>query len=196
VSNAIAMQESRLGVRLFERSRTSIRLTDEGEALRVKAQLLDQLLRDAEAVVASATEGIAGPLRVGGTPGALVSLLPRAIELLERKQPRFALNVLERPDRDLVGMLREGAIELAFVTTAIEEPPEDIEESTISRDPFALIVGRANDALPDSVSLKDVRNLRWVLPEAQGAFRRQVMAAAGPMPRLAEWRRRPALSAR
>jgi LysR family hydrogen peroxide-inducible transcriptional activator len=51
-----------------------------------------------------------------------------------------------------------------------------MDERTLARDPFALIVGRANDSLPDRFSLKDAARLRWVLPEAQGAFRRQVDA--------------------
>jgi hypothetical protein len=36
-------------------------------------------------------------------------------------------------------MLREGDIEMAFVTTAMEEPDEDLAERTLARDPFALI---------------------------------------------------------
>jgi DNA-binding transcriptional LysR family regulator len=111
---------------------------------------------------------------VGGTPGALVSL--RALSVMEMHQPHLTLNVVERPDRELIAMLRDGEIDLAFVTTAIEAPPADIAEQTLGRDPFALIVGRANNSLPDHFSLKDAARLRWVLPEAQGAFRRQVDA--------------------
>jgi|SRR5579863_7838733 len=187
VSNAIALLEARLGARLFERARSGIVLTAEGEALRTRAEMLDHLLRDAEAEVTAAKSAIAGPLRVGGTPGALVSLLPRAIAQLERQHAALSLHVLERGDRELDDMLREGDIELAFVTTAIGEPPEDIAEQTFARDPFALIVGRANDSLPERISLKQAGRLRWVLPEAQGAFRRQLdalfIAAGVPVPR-------------
>lgn len=187
VSNVIALLEARLDIRLFERARSGIVLTPQGKALKVRAEMLDHLLRDAEAEIVATGLGIAGPLRVGGTPGALISLLPHALELLGRRHPQFSLNVLERPDRDLLGMLRAGDIELAFVTTEIEEQPADIAERTFSRDPFALIVGRANDSLPERISLKDTSGMRWVLPEAQGAFRRQVDAvfvdAGVPAPR-------------
>lgn len=176
VSAAISQLEAKLGTRLFDRTRSGIVLTPEGNALAGRARMLDHLMRDAENDVAAAREGRGLPLRVGGTPGALVSLLPRALSLLEAHHPRITLNVLERPDRDLVTMLRDGEIDLAFVTTAIEAPPPDIEERTLGRDPFALIVGRANDSLPDRFSLRDATRLRWVLPEAQGAFRRQVDA--------------------
>lgn len=176
VSAAIAQLETRLGARLFERTRAGIVLTPEGEALAARARMLDHLLRDAQSDVAAAGKGLGAPLRVGGTPGALVSLLPRALALMEAQHPHLTLNVLERPDRDLMTMLRDGDIDLAFVTTAIEAPPPDMDERTLARDPFALIVGRANDSLPERFSLKDAARLRWVLPEAQGAFRRQVDA--------------------
>jgi LysR family transcriptional regulator of abg operon len=186
VSNAIAQLEQALEVSLFERSRSGIVLTPEGEALLRRAESIDSLLRDAEAEVKLASAGVVGPLRVGGTPGALVSLLPDAVRRLEEQIGQFALHVVERPDHDLAAMLHRGEIELAFVTTGIEEPPEGIEERTFSRDPFALIVGRQNDHLPARVSLRDMKAMRWVLPEARGAFRRQIdalfMAADVPAP--------------
>lgn len=176
VSNAIAAMEARLGVRLFERSRSGITLTPEGSALRVRANMLSNLLRDAEQVVGAAREGIVGPLRVGGTPGALVSLLPAAISAIEASGIRIQLVVIERPDAALNDMLRDGDIELAFVTTEVEEPPADIVETTISRDPFSLIVGRTHAEMPASIALRDASSLSWVLPEARGAFHRQIDA--------------------
>lgn len=176
VSNAVATLEARLGVRLFDRSRNGIVLTPEGETLKVRAQMLHNLLGDAEQELATAREGVLGPLRVGGTPGALVSLLPAAINALEAQGTRLSVSVFERPDRDLNAMLRSGDIELAFVTTEIDVPPDDLEEATFARDAFCLIVGRANDALPQRMSVAEAGGLSWVLPEAQGAFRRQVDA--------------------
>lgn len=111
-----------------------------------------------------------------GTPGALISLLPDAVRRLEERIGQFALHVVERPDHDLAAMLHRGEIELAFVTTGIGQPPEGIEKRTFSRDPFAFIVGRQNVHLPARMSLKDMAAMRWVLPEARGAFRRQIDA--------------------
>lgn len=153
-----------------------IELTHEGLVLQQRAEAMDALLHDAEAELRLAKEGIRGPLRVGGTPGALVSLLPAAVQRLEDRFPGFALHVLERSDNDLIEMLRRGEIELAFVTTGLEEPPADIEEQGLASDPFTLIVGKQNDRLPARMSLKDTSQLRWVLPEARGGFRRQVDA--------------------
>ena len=176
VSSAIAALEARLGVKLFDRARTGIILTPEGESLRMRAEALHNLLRDAAAEVDSTRGGIAGPLRIGGTPGALVSLLPPVLRALDNAGLALALNVIERADGVLNELLLSGDIELAFVTTDIEEPPPDLMETTFSRDPFALIVGPAHDNLPERMSLREAAGLDWVLPEAHGAFRRQVDA--------------------
>ena len=176
VSAAIAGLEMRLGTVLFERTRAGVVLTPAGEALRVRAQMLDHLLRDAEADVAAARDGGVGALRVGGTPGALVSLLPVGIAALDREIAHLSLSLIVRSDSELTEMLRTGEIELAFVTTAIEAPPSDIAERTLRQDPFALLVA-ADHPLPDTpISLRQIDGLRWVLPEAEGGFRRQIEA--------------------
>ncbi|WP_068072356.1 LysR family transcriptional regulator [Novosphingobium lentum] len=186
VSNAIAQLEQSVGAALFERSRAGVVLTAEGELLLRRAEAMDSLLREASEEIRLVREGVAGPLRVGGTPGALVSLLPDAVRTLEQRVGRFSLHVVERPDHDLAAMLVAGEIELAFVTTGIEELPDHLEETTFSRDPFALIVGPQNAGLPDAVSLTEVSAMNWVLPAARGAFRRQIdalfMAANVPIP--------------
>ncbi|TCU60743.1 LysR family transcriptional regulator [Novosphingobium sp. PhB57] len=176
VSNTIALLERRLGVVLFERRRGGIVLTREGEVLRRPAEAMARLLSDAVSDVEHARHRIAGPLRIGGTPGALLTLLPGAILRVEQAVGDFALSAVERPDEQLLDMLRKGEIELAFVTTRIQNVPSDVEEVTSARDPFALIVGPRHADLGDSVSLRDVEHYPWVLPEARGAFRRQVDA--------------------
>jgi molybdate transport repressor ModE-like protein len=176
VSNTISNLELTIGSSLFERARSGIVLTPEGEVLLRRAEAIDALLRDAEEEIRLVRDDMIGPLRVGGTPGALVSLLPDAVRRLEARVGRYSLHVIERSDAELIEMLRRGEIELAFVTTGIEEPADGIEEITLSQDPFALVVGPRNDHLPSEVSLESVAGKQWVLPEARGAFRRQIDA--------------------
>ncbi|KPF54256.1 LysR family transcriptional regulator [Novosphingobium sp. AAP1] len=186
VSAAIAQLEARLGVQLFERRQTGVRPTAQGALLAERAEAMHHVLIGAQEELDNLSRGLAGPLRIGGTPGALVSLLPFVIGRLEARIGPCALSVVERPDGVLIDLLRQRQIDLAFVTTEMEAPPPDIAERTFARDPFALIVGRRHDALPSAVSLREVAGLPWVLPEAQGAFRRQVdalfIAAQAPVP--------------
>jgi DNA-binding transcriptional LysR family regulator len=185
VSVAIAQLERSLDGALFTRGRQGITLTPPGEALLRRAKQMDALLRNAEEAVRLARRGVRGPLRIGGTPGALVSLVPAAIARMEGGD-RLSLHIIEAADAQLTELLRGGEIEVAVVTTGLGMPPEDIEERSIARDPFALIVGRAHDALGPRVSLRDLVDFGWVLPQAAGAFHRQIealfIAAETPVP--------------
>ena len=176
VSVAIAQLERATRTRLFQRSRTGISLERSGVALRRRAEAMDTLLANARAELALLEQEVAGPLVIGGTPGALASLVPAAIVRLKQLYPRVDIRILERPDANLVELLRNERIDLAIVTTGIEAVPDDIVEEPILHDPFDLIIGRRNDQLPPSVTLASVAGLPWVLPDAVGAFRRQVDA--------------------
>lgn len=176
VSQTIALLESRLGVSLLKRTATGIELTREGEALWVKAAALSAVLHEAREAVERASLGIAGPIRIGGTPGALVSLVPRVIRHLDAAQATFDMSVIEASDAVLSEMLRRREIELALVTTGIASPGDEFVEWTVMQDPFALIVGAAHADLPSSLELGSVGTLPWILPQAGGAFQRQIQS--------------------
>ncbi|MFD1786150.1 LysR family transcriptional regulator [Sphingomonas floccifaciens] len=186
VSVAIAQLEGNLACTLFERTRAGIVLTPAGAKLRRRAEMMETLVREAEAEVARASEGVRGPLTIAGTPGALVSLVPQVVERVERAG-RFELNILERADHEALDLLRKGDIEIALGTTGIETAPADVEETSVLQDPFALIVGRAHDALGAEVTLAEAGRFGWVMPHAQGGFRRQIEAlflgGETPLPR-------------
>lgn len=186
VSVTIAQLEHIVGTKLFDRNRSGIILTPAGTAMLRQAEGLEVLLRNAMEDVAAAAEHVEGPLRIGGTPGALVSLVPMALNRMMAGGARYAVQIMERSDADCIELLRRGEIEIAVVTVGIEAPPHDIEEIAIARDRFSLIVGGNDDRLPSHIRLAEARDLRWVMPAAAGAFRRQVdalfIAAAVPMP--------------
>ncbi|MBC2663513.1 LysR family transcriptional regulator [Novosphingobium flavum] len=176
VSQTVALLEARLGVALLKRQSRGVEPTREGEALRSKASALSQVLRDARATVERASNNIAGPIRIGGTPGALVSLVPQVIRHLDRQDIRFEMSVIEASDHALSDMLRRREIELAFVTTGIASTQDEFSEWTVAQDPFALIVGRAHQELPSRLSLGSVSTLPWVLPRVGGGFQKQIQS--------------------
>lgn len=176
ISLTIGQLEKRLGVTLFERTASGVILTTEGLALRGRADALKNLISDARRAVDLARTNMAGPLRIGGTPGALVSLLPHALAHMEKSPASFELTVLERTEAELTEMLRKGEIELALVTTQIEPPPAGITEFTVASDPFALVASGHNTDVLENSSIADLIDRPWILPDAGGGFRRQIDA--------------------
>src|SRR4051794_2750835 len=79
VSATILHLEDSLQTSLFTRARTGIQLTATGLALRTRAEALEAILDQAEREVALLKQDVLGPLVIGGTPGALASLVPPAV---------------------------------------------------------------------------------------------------------------------
>ncbi|GAB3113917.1 LysR family transcriptional regulator [Aestuariicella hydrocarbonica] len=186
VSVAISQLERALGTKLFERFRKGIELTPAGEALQRRAMAIENLMDTAYREIQLLGQDIAGPLVVGGTPGALASLVPKVLSSFTNNFPTLEIRLLERPEPELHKMLRNYEIDLAVVTTGMKESPNDMKEMPIFSDSFSIIVGKMNDQLPNELSLADVEHSKWVLPDAIGGFRRQVdalfISAQAPIP--------------
>lgn len=187
VSVAISQLERTLSTKLFERFRQGIQLTPAGEALKLRAEAVENLLQAAKRETELLGMNASGPMVIGGTPGALSTLIPKVLNSFAAVHPSFELRIVERPEATLQNLLRTYEIDVAVVTAGMREHPTDFREIVLLSDPFALVVGKQNAKLPDTVALPDLDRARWVLPDAIGGFRLQIDAlfinAGAPTPR-------------
>ena len=178
LSNSIALLEQRLGVKVLERSRRGSALTAFGEILVRRAEGVQSLLADAEAEVRSHAAGISGPLRIGATPSVLVSLLPKALRLLDNGQTPLDLEIVDGLDGWLVPMLRSGKIDI--IVGPVDEMlggTDDVVEAVLFEDPFWLAVGPASPFYgATSLSLTELADAPWALPREGSTYRRHVEA--------------------
>jgi len=189
VSMAIAQLERSVGAQLVERGRQGAKATQAGRILTRRAEMIETVIGLARREVALGMLGMEGPLVVGGTPGALISLLPPATARLERAGTRFALQVVEAADADLFEMLRTYSIDLAICTVSIGTLPPDIVERALLVDRFILAMRAGHPFPSDTATLGEVAGLEWALPGVGGAFQRQIEAmflnAGVPVPQQA-----------
>lgn len=177
VSAAIAQLERTVRVRLFERGRHGARPTERGRLLIRRAEAIEQMIDQARKEVELAAAGVSGPIVVAGTPGALLSIVPKAVEELRQLHGRFELHVVEvTQESRLIDMLRDRSADLTVSTVGLENPPEGIVEISVARDPLEVVVGQDHPLDRRSVSLHELAGLPWVLPAAIGAFRRHIDA--------------------
>jgi len=176
VSVAINQLERVLQTTLFTRNRQGIELTQAGVALEMKARAVESLLLSAQEEISLLAEDIGGPLTIGGTPGALSTIMGQVIGGFSAAHPRFKLRILERPDAVTQNMLRSYEMDLAIVTSGMREPSDEFHEQPVLTDPFSVIVSGSNTSLGDSVHLSKLTEHRWVLPDAVGGFRKQIDA--------------------
>ncbi|MDG6098439.1 LysR family transcriptional regulator [Alteromonas sp. ZYF713] len=176
VSVAINQLERVLSTKLFERNRQGIQLTPAGEALKVKAQAVDSLLNSAQEEIKLLADDISGPLHIGGTPGALASVMGKVISSFSQEYPRFNLRISECHDAQAQGMLQNYEIDLAILTSGMTNSQDIFCELPVLTDPFSIVVGKAHTHFPEKMNLRQLASERWVLPYKVGGFRRQIDA--------------------
>jgi DNA-binding transcriptional LysR family regulator len=115
VSQQLAALEREAGVQLLERSGRRVVLTPAGVVLVKHAETVLAALEQAAAAVAAARDEVAGPLRIGGFPTAVRTLLPQALVLLGNQHPGLELMVTELDPVDVPEALRERRLDVALV---------------------------------------------------------------------------------
>ena len=175
MSNAIALLEKQLGVRVLERGRHGAKLNEFGQLLIRHARGLYALLDQAKAEIDRKLLGYEGPLLIGGTPVTLIQLVPAAIEQLTRGNPRISITVMEGVDAALLEKLRAGEIDVMVSGVGHVSAPLDIARDVLLELPFDAVVN-AKSALAGRkvISLQDLADVQWALPTPGSAFRRHL----------------------
>ncbi len=182
ISAQISDLESKLGVRLFERSRGPgpVTLTDAGRVLLGHAEAILARLQAAESDVHGLVDGGVRVLRVGLTQSAGVRILPTLIRRYSREWPDVELRPHEaHTDVELYQLVERGELDLSFVELPAPEGP--FETVRLMNDPYILVVradapvalerrraGLADLAELDLIGSMDSRGLRRVEAHLQG----------------------------
>lgn len=116
--SAVSMQvkrlEAQLGCRLFHRSPHGLSLTPKGELLLTHARRILHAQR--EAMIAFDRNAVSGVVTLGIPNDYAYRLLPRVLAEFAELYPRATVDVLCEQSKDLVGRIRDGSLDLAFVT--------------------------------------------------------------------------------
>jgi len=140
LSHQIALLERMLGVRLFQRDRRRVALTDAGKAI------LDDVLRllaDSDAVVLKAqriAEADSAVLRIGLPEYANRTLIPDIVGSFRRRHPDLRVALREGYSRDLLPELRSGRLDIAFMRIPAALDTADLMvEPIIDEEPGLLL---------------------------------------------------------
>ena len=119
VSEQIRKFEAELGVRLFERTRHRVALSDAGAALLPEAH---RVLRHAEAARLAARNAIDRPgseLRIGYVPTALLASIPRIVRRVGAAMPKLQTTMEPGAGAELVDAVRAGELDIAVVSLPV-----------------------------------------------------------------------------
>ena len=157
LSKQVHKLEAELGQRLFDRSRRGATLTDAGRALLPRAKaLLGELSTTLDAVRAE-VDAEPARLRIGAIPTMAPYLLPDLIRGLKRRGRDRAIEFHEDLTERLLDAVAECRLDLAIVSTPIDD--ERVEREIVGAEPL-LVAVPAGDALAsgEGVSLAQLRD--------------------------------------
>jgi len=130
LSHQIALLETTLGVRLFHRDRRRVSLTEAGKEILNDAQ---HMLTELQAIVMKADRialADSAILRVGYPEFANRTIIPDIFAVFRNRHPEVKLQLSEGYGRSLLGDLRHGRLDVAFVMLP---PAEDIGDLQVER---------------------------------------------------------------
>lgn len=124
LSQQIRALEEELGIRLFERTKRSVRLTRAGS---VYLSGVREAIAEIDACAVRAREaqaGLRGTLAIGANGMVMIDHLPRIVRRFRTAYPDVTLSVTIMRNPDILGALRAGHLDLAFANAA--EPDDEI----------------------------------------------------------------------
>ena len=176
---ALSMQvqelEKALGIRLLERGRKGVMLTEGGREVARRAARVLADVRDLADCAAHQGGLLTGPLRFGVIPSVAPYLLPPLLPLIRNDYPDLDLHIRETQTQQLLAELLDGALDLLLLALPVEH--RDIETRPLLEDRFLLAMPKSRRTPAHVRATPDLlRQDRLLLLEEGHCLRDQALA--------------------
>lgn len=188
LSRHISLLEHAIGVRLFDRSNRSVRLTAAGERFILDAIDILQRSESATLFARQAERGESGTVVLGFVPSATIALVPRVVAHLRKALPDVKVTPREMMSFEQVEALNAGSLDIAIMRLPRKQEPFTM--TRIWSEPFILAVPREHPlASAEHVRVQDLNGQPMIGYSAErGGFLQEVISgffnSAGAMPEL------------
>lgn len=140
LSLQIKQLESELRVRLFERSKHNVTLTQAGAALLEYAYRINELIADAQQTVRGISRGEIGQLKVAFNGSVSRIVLPRLLHRYRKMRPNVQLILTDLTSAQQIDALDRGEIHIAITRSPVQR--SRIEITRLKWEPLCLVVPR------------------------------------------------------
>lgn len=184
-SRRVALLESRLGVKLLERTARGVEFTPAGTAMLSHARHILGHVNRLQAELADYTKGGKGLVRIQANSSALAQFLPEELARFSREFPGAKVALLERRSLSIVKALRDGETDLGIVIEGT--PTEGLACYECRTDRLVAVVPRNHRLKAKSVAFSKLLDDDFVGLEGNTAISQllaQRAAAAGKPLRL------------
>jgi len=188
LSQHISKLEKELGVKLFDRTTRTIRITEAGQAF---VEAAERILRDVDALEQTMST-YAGFLRGTINIGAITALerigFSQLVTDFYSRYPNLTLNIYQGKSLSLLDSLEKRNIDVAFVTQPREHNYPNMDFRLIGRDEYTIILSDKHPlAARESVDLLELKDEMFILQhpdQSVSGLCMQACAEAGFTPKV------------
>ena len=154
VSHVLKDLEQEFGFSLLQRSRSGLQLTEAGSRVLPMMQAVLQKNRELLELAAEIRSADTGTVRIGAFTSVAVHWLPGMIRSFQEQHPKVELQMLDGDYHDMEQWLKNGEIDLGFVSLPA---PEGVRTISLAEDPLVAILPKGHPlASNTSIAVEDL----------------------------------------
>lgn len=138
LSVAVKKVEEELGIQLFERSASEVKITETGRRIVAQAERVLMEASQIQEIAAAGKDPLAGPLRVGVIYTIGPYLLPRLIPRVHQLAPKMPLIIQENFTARLAESLKRGELDVIVISLPFEEA--GVVAQPVYDEPFRVLM--------------------------------------------------------
>jgi DNA-binding transcriptional LysR family regulator len=166
LSQQIARLEESLSVRLFERTKRRVALTDAGQVFLTDALAILRQFEQAAMGARRAAKGQVGRLTIGFVEASPFNVLPRLVSRLSQELPEVSLILQEMVTEEQIEALRSGRIDVGLLRPMFNEP--SFGKLPLLRESYLVALPATHPlARSESVALSALREERFIVTPAR-----------------------------
>ena len=174
LSVAVKKVEEELGIQLFERSASEVKITETGRRIVAQAERVLMEASQIQEIAAAGKDPLAGPLRVGVIYTIGPYLLPRLIPRVHQLAPKMPLIIQENFTARLAEALKRGELDVIIISLPFDEA--GVVAQPVYDEPFRVLMpaGHAWNA-ENEIDPQHLADDQLLLLGAGNCFRDQVL---------------------
>ena len=162
LSTQIALLEKDLGVKLFDRSKRPLLMTEAGQLFHEFARDVLNRSQDFERYIAELSSGIAGEVRIGASTSVGTYVLPAIISQLLREFPKIKITLSTQPRSMIFESVRCADVDFGLVLS--DKPPEGLKSRALKPERLCLFVASTHAlARRRRLNLTDLASVPFVV---------------------------------
>lgn len=177
LSKQIQQLEDQLKIRLFDRTKRSVKLTEAGALLFDQCRRLFQTMSDLETAMENFRKEIRGSLRIAATPALGNCLLPDFVKNFSMAYPQVMLHTLLITADDMIEQIKKGELDFGLMTS--DQPIDGLAKISMQGERLVFVCSRncENQCSIREKSLvkpKELEECRFIALSKQTLIRRAI----------------------